>query len=187
MGTVLGLIVVGFAGWALNGKAETGSSSVAADEPVASAEPAPSGGGLAQVPPSADAGGPTVPAGPGNAPGGGPVPQRPSATGNAAVPGKTEGASPSPSRAAVAPSASGSSPAAPSGTRLTSPGGVVYASCGSGKVTLSSWDPADGYAVEKVQPGPSLTTVIVFRSAPSRYRMTVTCVAGTPTPVVLPL
>jgi serine/threonine-protein kinase len=63
----------------------------------------------------------------------------------------------------------------------------VFASCDAGKATLSSWDPADGYSVEKVQPGPSLTTAIVFRGTPARYRMTVTCVAGNPTPVVLPL
>ena len=74
----------------------------------------------------------------------------------------------------------------PEGTRLTSPGGVVYATCAKGKAALNSWEPASGYSVEKVQAGPSLTTSIVF-GGPYRYRMTITCVAGKPTPVVLPL
>jgi serine/threonine-protein kinase len=87
------------------------------------------------------------------------------------------------------PSSSVSAPAskAPEGTRLTSPGGLVYALCGQGKATLTWWEPADGYAVQKVDPGPALTAEIVFRGASARYRMTVTCVAGIPTPVALPL
>jgi serine/threonine-protein kinase len=75
---------------------------------------------------------------------------------------------------------------APVGTRLTSPGGAVYATCESGKAKLTKWEPADGYSVEKVSAGPGLTASIVF-AGPSKYRITVTCATGTPTPVVLPL
>ena len=87
------------------------------------------------------------------------------------------------------PSSSVSAPAstAPEGTRLTSAGGVVYALCAEGKATFTWWEPAEGYAVQKVKSGPALTAEIVFRGASARYRMTVTCVAGIPTPVVLPL
>jgi serine/threonine-protein kinase len=63
----------------------------------------------------------------------------------------------------------------------------VYAQCAQGKATLTGWEPAEGYSVQKVAPGPALTTEIVFRSASARHRMTVTCVAGMPTAVALPL
>jgi len=62
-----------------------------------------------------------------------------------------------------------------------------YATCAQGKSKLIAWQAASGYSVEKVEPGPALTTSIVFKGLLDRYRMTVTCVAGTPTPVVLPL
>ena len=77
--------------------------------------------------------------------------------------------------------------AAPEGKRLDSKGGFVYAVCGAGKATLTSWGANPGFTVEKVTPGPALTAEIVFRGTPTRYRMTVTCVAGTPTPLELPL
>jgi serine/threonine-protein kinase len=41
--------------------------------------------------------------------------------------------------------------------------------------------------VQKVDEGPALTAVIVFQDGPSRIRTTVTCVAGAPTAVTLPL
>ncbi|MFF5293680.1 serine/threonine-protein kinase [Paractinoplanes globisporus] len=85
------------------------------------------------------------------------------------------------------PSPSGGGSAAPAGKRLDSPGGYAFATCGQGKATLTSWHENSGYTVDKVEPGPALTAVIVFAGTPTRYRMTVTCVAGTPTPVVLPL
>jgi hypothetical protein len=89
------------------------------------------------------------------------------------------------SSASPGPSRGGS--AGPEGKRLDSPGGFVYATCGQGKSKLISWQANSGYSVEKVEPGPALTTAIVFRGTLDRIRMTVTCVAGTPTPVVLPL
>ena len=89
------------------------------------------------------------------------------------------------SSASAGPSGGGS--AGPDGKRLDSPGGYAYATCTQGKSKLTSWQANSGYAVEKVEPGPALTTSVVFKGTLDRFRMTVTCVAGTPTPVVLPL
>jgi eukaryotic-like serine/threonine-protein kinase len=41
--------------------------------------------------------------------------------------------------------------------------------------------------VESATAGPALTTAVVFAHGLSRIRTTVTCLAGTPTAVVLPL
>ncbi|MEV6843220.1 protein kinase [Actinoplanes sp. NPDC051411] len=89
------------------------------------------------------------------------------------------------SRPSGEPSAHASS--GPVGTRLSSDGGVVYAVCSQGKGQLTSWEPNPGYTVQKVNQGPALAAEIVFKGATNRYRMTVTCVAGTPAPLVLPL
>jgi serine/threonine-protein kinase len=78
-------------------------------------------------------------------------------------------------------------PSGPVGTRLTSEGGTVYAVCSQGKGQLTSWDANPGYTVQKVNQGPAFAPEIVFKGAANRYRMTVTCVAGNPTPLVLPL
>jgi serine/threonine-protein kinase len=78
-------------------------------------------------------------------------------------------------------------PAAPDGTRLTSAGGAVYAVCNQGRAQLTDWEPAAGYSVQKVNQGPAIAPEVVFKGASARYRMTVTCVGGTPTPLVLPL
>jgi serine/threonine protein kinase len=98
---------------------------------------------------------------------------------------------PSSSAAARAPRPSGEpsalDPSRPVGTRLSSDGGVVYAVCSQGKGQLTSWEPNPGYTVQRVNQGPALAPEIVFKGAVNRYRMTVTCVAGTPAPLVLPL
>ncbi|NMO50661.1 protein kinase [Actinoplanes sp. TBRC 11911] len=73
------------------------------------------------------------------------------------------------------------------GKRLSSPGGSVLATCADGKATLTDWQPAAGYEVERVDPGPALTALIIFKGPTQRYRMRVSCVAGEPTPFVLPL
>jgi serine/threonine-protein kinase len=71
---------------------------------------------------------------------------------------------------------------------FTSRGGTVEARCNAaGKAALVSWTPADPYQVQKVTEGPAITAAVVFKKAASRIRMTVTCVAGTPTVVTLPL
>lgn len=100
--------------------------------------------------------------------------------------GPAASGSPSAGDDSPSPAASGSA-AAPAGKRFDSPGGFIYAVCGEGKATLTSWEAKPGYAVEKVEPGPALAPVAVFAGDKNRYRMTVTCVAGQPTPVVLPL
>ena len=40
---------------------------------------------------------------------------------------------------------------------------------------------------KRVDPGPELTTAVVFKSERARYRMTVTCFGDRPSAVVLPL
>jgi len=72
------------------------------------------------------------------------------------------------------------------GTVLTSNGGEVVATCdSSGRSALAAWDPRPGWRVYGVAPGPALTTSIVFSHGTSKTRMTVTCVLGAPTAVVL--
>jgi serine/threonine-protein kinase len=74
------------------------------------------------------------------------------------------------------------------GKLLKSKGGDVLAKCnGAGKSKLVAWEPKPGWSVYSVAAGPALTTSIVFKKDASKIRMTVTCVAGTPTAVVLPL
>jgi predicted Ser/Thr protein kinase len=101
---------------------------------------------------------------------------------SAAVSASSTGGAPEPSSSAASPA-----PSAPDGTRMTSAGGVVYAVCDQGKAQLTSWEAAPGYSVQKVDQGPAIAPEVVFKGASARYRMTVTCVAGTPAPLVLPL
>jgi serine/threonine protein kinase len=71
---------------------------------------------------------------------------------------------------------------------FTSVGGTIEARCtAAGNAELVSWTPNDPYVVQRVKAGPALAAVIVFRNGTSRIRMTVTCVAGTPTVATLPL
>jgi serine/threonine-protein kinase len=126
------------------------------------------------------------------------LPNVPGASGHPALGANGPTASLGPSAAAPTASSSGGgpkpsgdpsslAPSGPVGTRLTSAGGVVYAVCSQGKGQLTSWEPNPGYSVQKVNQGPALAPEVVFKGATNRYRMTVTCVAGMPTPVVLPL
>ncbi|WP_250027470.1 serine/threonine-protein kinase [Paractinoplanes maris] len=92
----------------------------------------------------------------------------------------------------VEPSTSSEPPASPSvappaGRRLESPGGVAFATCDRGRVSLTGTEPADGFTAETLEPGPAITARVLFLGARSKYRMAVTCVGQTPTPVVLPL
>ena len=110
-------------------------------------------------------------------------------SGRAASLGPSAAASATSTEGTPQPSGSAASlaPSVPVGTRLTSAGGTVYAVCGQGKAQLTGWEPAPGYTVQKVNQGPAIAPEVVFKGASARYRMTVTCVAGTPTPLVLPL
>jgi serine/threonine-protein kinase len=87
------------------------------------------------------------------------------------------------------PSTEPASPEPIAGVRtFMTPGGAVEASCGgTGQARLVSWAPKDPYQVEQVSAGPALTAAIVFKYVVSRIRVTVTCVAGSPTAVTLPL
>jgi serine/threonine protein kinase len=67
------------------------------------------------------------------------------------------------------------------GTRLTSPGGSVVATCTDGdRAELSSWEPATSYKVKTVRPGPAKKAGIVFRNGNTLVEMVVTCTGGTP-------
>jgi serine/threonine-protein kinase len=100
-----------------------------------------------------------------------------------AAPGPTGG---QPTTTAPPPTTTTTEPSG-KGKTLTSAGGSVVAKCVGGKALLTSWTPKDPYVVERVSAGPVLAAVIVFKNKLSRIRMTVTCVAGVPTAVVLPL
>ncbi|GAA0540416.1 hypothetical protein GCM10010172_22090 [Paractinoplanes ferrugineus] len=123
---------------------------------------------------------------------------RPSATAGSASPqvrGREPSTSvspvrPAPSRSApgtAKPTPSATPPPEPEGKLLESPGGIVFAVCGTGRAEFTWWEAKPGYSVEDVDPGPSLAPAAIFRSMFTRYRTTVTCVAGSPTAVVLPL
>jgi serine/threonine-protein kinase len=118
----------------------------------------------------------------GSAPPGGVKP----ATGPGANPGPAGGDSAAPSTSPSSPSST--SPSAAAGAKtLSSSAGSVRARCAGNKAELISWQPKDPYTVQRVNQGPTLAATIVFKAAASRIRMTVTCVGGTPTAVVVPL
>jgi hypothetical protein len=107
-----------------------------------------------------------------------PEPSFPAPSGEAAVPAPSAGVTePEPSEEAPA----------PDGTRLESPGGTVLARCVEGGNELIAWEPNDGFTVDRVDPGPELTTSVVFKGERGRYRMTVNCFGARPSAVVLPL
>lgn len=79
------------------------------------------------------------------------------------------------------------SPSVPQGTRLDSAGGSVYAKCVTDGAELLAWEPRPGFVTERAYPGPDLTVDVVFAADLARYRMTVNCLSGRPSGVVLPL
>ncbi|MEU8814313.1 protein kinase [Actinoplanes sp. NPDC048796] len=106
----------------------------------------------------------------------------------------TGSVTPTPSDSAEAPPPASAAP--PEGRRIGSAGGSVYAVCERGKARLTGWEPAAGYTAKEIEAGPAFTARILFATADTeveagqpakKYRITVTCVAGRPTPVVLPL
>jgi serine/threonine-protein kinase len=158
--------------------------SAAADDPDASGAapgPGPEGGEAADdgAVPQPGAAGPQVTGG-----SGGPVRPAPGpgeAT-TTTTPGPTRGGEPT----STAPPPPATQPPA-EGKTLSSAAGSVVARCTGGKALLTSWSAKDPYEVERVNAGPVLAATAVFRNNASRIRMTVTCVAGVPTAVVLPL
>ncbi len=181
------VIAAALAAWLLIGD-DVASRPDAAAETTTSAAPARNGGLGGTASSATSAAGAANPAGteiPGRAviTGSGPAASV-QTSGSTGTTGSAPAVPPVPSTSAAT---SESPSAAPQGKRLTSPGGAVRAVCAKGKATLTSWEPADGYEAEKVVAGPALAPQIIFKGAKNRYRMTVTCVAGVPTPVVLPL
>ncbi|WP_229071318.1 serine/threonine-protein kinase [Actinoplanes sp. DH11] len=105
-------------------------------------------------------------------------------------PSGASGSAPEPAPTSPSPGASPSpSPEPPplEGTRLASRGGAVLARCVEDGAELVAWEPEPGFVVERVDPGPALTTSVVFTGDRARHRMTITCFAGRPSAVVLPL
>jgi serine/threonine-protein kinase len=184
-GGIAAVTVAALSAWLLTGDRETGRRGAATG---AATSPAPAfRGGLGGPGPSSDAaaGAPAQTASPGAGPiaGNGPAPAA-NRSGSAPAVGGVTPAPPGVSRPVSAPAAPATTPP---GKVLTSPGGTVRATCDDGKATLSGPEPAEGYTVGRVEPGPSAAPLVVFEGPADRYRITVTCVAGTPTPVVLPL
>jgi predicted Ser/Thr protein kinase len=152
--------------------------------------------GLAAPPASHAVAGPTTaePRSPGASPtpSGTRIPTRPavlapSASSSVAAADPSEASSSVPAPSSSGGSAPPPSAAAPQGTQLESKGGTVVAVCEAGNARLLDWAPAEGFEVERADPGPGLTASVVFAGGLSRYRMSVTCFAGKPSAVVLPL
>jgi serine/threonine-protein kinase len=108
-------------------------------------------------------------------------------SGNVPRTGSTDPAGPPATVPASTRPASSAPPAGGKTKTLSSAGGTVDASCAGGKVTLVSWAPKPPYEVQRVNAGPIVAAAIIFKSPTSRIRMTVTCVAGVPTTVNLPI
>ncbi|GGQ39169.1 putative serine/threonine-protein kinase PknA [Couchioplanes caeruleus subsp. azureus] len=136
-------------------------------------------------------------------PAGDPVPTSASAPGGTTAPGLRPGATSAtmPRRPTTAPADRATSPTtepagrpsaseSPAGlpdgvATFRSAGGTVAARCTLlGLARIVGFAPASPYKVERVNPGPALAAVIVFRDGGSRIRMTLSCVAGVPVAVV---
>jgi serine/threonine protein kinase len=119
----------------------------------------------------------------------------PTATTATPAPAKTSvspSGKPSPS-ASVSPSATAPASPEPTGSpgpvlTFTSVGGTIEARCtAAGKARLVAWAAKIPYKVNRVNSGPAVRAVIVFKHGSDRVRMTVTCVEGVPTVVTVPL
>jgi serine/threonine protein kinase len=185
---LLGVVVVLAAAvlvWALLPSSDSSGKAGQATPATASHQPPPTGG--QPTGPTTAGAAPVGGAAPGTAPVPGATVQTTAPATRAANPGTTratdpDGTAPPPTTRAPASSA----PASRTRT-LSSSAGTVKATCSAGKAHLTSWTAKDPYHVDSVTAGPALTTAVVFAHGISRIRMTVTCVAGTPTAVVLPL
>ena len=91
-------------------------------------------------------------------------------------------------------------PSAPSGSRSAKPkpsrtssqthpavssegiftGGAVWATCTAGQVTLTTWSPGTGFAVDHRSPGPGTSASVSFTSGTTEDVVTVTCSGGHP-------
>jgi hypothetical protein len=183
-GGIAAVVVVALLIWLLPGDGDADRREPSAAE-TASAAPI---GGIGAVPAVSNNGGPRVSATPSGHPTAGSTGKAASAAPSGSVvptAGIPAGPAAPSGSAAARPSASVSP--ATAGKRLTSPGGYVDATCANGKAALTGWKAADGFEVERVDAGPALTALIIFKGATQRYRMRVTCVGDQPTAFVLPL
>jgi hypothetical protein len=117
------------------------------------------------------------------------------AEGPRSAPPATPSASPSPRPARRHPQPRRSAPAAPAAATpaatapapqatsavLTSSGGTVLASCGTGGAYLVSWSPQQGYEILSVVRGPVATAVAKFANEQRVVTMKVSCGTGSPT------
>ncbi|MFD0520208.1 protein kinase domain-containing protein [Paractinoplanes durhamensis] len=176
---IVALLAAAVAGLALQGGSDAETATPNAAESVAAA---PTVSKQAGAPTVSNGGGVTHPAATG-------VPVSPPVAGSEPIASVSPGGSAGSSSATGSPEPSTSDgPSSVSeGKLLESPGGVVRAVCEQGRARLTGWAAKPGYSVETVEPGPALTVMAIFKGTLTRYRITVTCVAGSPTPVVLPL
>jgi serine/threonine protein kinase len=72
-------------------------------------------------------------------------------------------------------------------TTLSTTAGSVEARCSGAKAQLTSWHATAPFKLDRVNPGPVLAAVIVFKNGLTRFRMTVTCLNGKPTASALQL
>ncbi|XVU24527.1 protein kinase domain-containing protein [Actinoplanes sp. CA-054009] len=192
-GAAVALIVAGLAVWGLAGGEEGERRAEAVVAPTSPGPAASRGLGSPTARATRGAQAPAVTSSPGH---GVTIPSGPPpSVGVPLLPLVPSGsAAPTPSDSAEAPPSASAAP--PEGKRISSEGGSVYAVCEQGKARLTSWEPAPGFTAREVEAGPAFTARILFATADTeveagepakKYRITVTCVAGQPTPVVLPL
>ncbi|HET9897647.1 MAG TPA: hypothetical protein VFQ44_22175 [Streptosporangiaceae bacterium] len=63
---------------------------------------------------------------------------------------------------------------------FTAAGSTVFASCNGGKVTLTSWIPAQGFESDGFRRGPAVTAWVNFKSGSSEVTVTASCSNGQP-------
>ncbi|GAB4058278.1 hypothetical protein GCM10028775_64970 [Catellatospora paridis] len=93
---------------------------------------------------------------------------------------------PQPSPGAATPAPTGQPSASAAIRSLSTPGGVVHASCAGGAVTLTSWSPAQGFRADDPEPGPAKEARIRFKKDKNEMRVVVTCTGAEPVARVIP-
>ncbi|WP_336204804.1 hypothetical protein [Nonomuraea sp. LPB2021202275-12-8] len=88
----------------------------------------------------------------------------PPSTPSASTPSASTPSASTPSASTPSASTPSSTPVAPEGEFIRTPGGTVIASCAGDLVTLRSWSPAQGYSVDGVEPGPDREAGVEFEA-----------------------
>lgn len=86
----------------------------------------------------------------------------------------------SPDRPATPSAQLPSSASAPAPSSFATSGGTVFAACTAGKVSLTSWIPAQGYRTDGVSRGPARSAWVRFKSSAAELTVTASCVSGQP-------